>query len=150
MIYNKAFDLKSIDITNPSIKWNLSPAKLIQETIEKDQGSLERSGALVIDTGKFTGRSPKDRFIVKDSITEDKVDWGDVNIPFSSEDFDKLYAKVTTHLNGKEELYIRDAYACANPNYRLNVRVWVDIIKTGSVRRRAVFCSSLFSIQGNP
>jgi len=123
MIYNKAFDLKSIDITNPSIKWNLSPAKLIQETIEKEQGSLERSGALVIDTGKFTGRSPKDRFIVKDSITEDKVDWGDVNIPFSSEDFDKLYDKVTAHLNDQEELYIRDAYACAHQRYRLKVRV---------------------------
>jgi len=123
MLYNKLFDLKSIDITNESIKWNLSPAKLIQETLEKDQGSLEQSGALVIDTGKFTGRSPKDRFIVRDSITEDKVDWGDVNIPFSSDDFDKLYEKVTTHLNCKEELYIRDAYACAHQSYRLNVRV---------------------------
>lgn len=68
------------------------------------------------------GRSPQDRFIVKDAITEDKVWWGNINIPFESDKFDALYKKVTNYLSGKE-IYVRDSYACADPNYRLNIRV---------------------------
>ncbi len=123
MLKNPAFDTTAIDITNTNIKWNLSPASLIQQTLLNGQGKLTRSGALAIDTGKFTGRSPKDRFIVKDSITEDKVDWNDTNLSISPEHFDKLYDKVINHLNAKEELFIRDAYACAHQRYRLRVRV---------------------------
>ncbi len=62
-------------------------------TIEKGQGVEASSGALAVNTGEFTGRSPKDRFIVKDSITKDKVWWGDINIPFDPEKFDALYDK---------------------------------------------------------
>lgn len=123
MLKNPAFDLKTIDITNETIHWNLSPAALVEKTLIKGQGKLTDSGALAIDTGKFTGRSPKDRFIVRDSITEDKVDWNNTNLALSEADFDKLYNKVTAHLNAKQELYIRDAYACAHQRYRLKVRV---------------------------
>jgi phosphoenolpyruvate carboxykinase (ATP) len=77
---------------------------------------------LAINTGEFTGRSPKDRFIVKDDITKDKVWWGDINIPFSSDKFDKLYDKVTAYLSEKE-VYVRDSYACADKNYKLNIRL---------------------------
>lgn len=80
------------------------------------------TGALAINTGTFTGRSPQDRFIVKDSITEDKVWWGKVNIPFEPAAFDALYKKVTAHLSNKE-VFVRDAYVCADANYKLNVRV---------------------------
>jgi len=102
--------------------WNLSPEELVQKTLELGQGTLNDTGALCVSTGKFTGRSPKDKFTVKDAITENTVDWGDVNIPISSETFDKLYDKVCAYFEGKE-VWVRDAYACADPKYRLNVRV---------------------------
>jgi len=79
-------------------------------------------GAIAINTGEFTGRSPMDRFIVKDSITKDEIWWGDINIPFSTANFDKLYDKVVSYLSGKE-IFVRDSYACADPNYKLNIRV---------------------------
>ncbi len=89
---------------------------LRQKTLELGQGALNDTGALSVSTGKFTGRSPKDKFTVKDAITEKSVDWGDVNIPFEPAAFDKLYDKVTAHLKGKE-VWVRDAYACADPKY---------------------------------
>ena len=107
-------------------KKNLQPAALIESTIRKNQGHLSSSGALVVKTGKFTGRSPKDRFIVKDEITENSVDWGNINIPIESDSFDALYDKMMDYANSLEEVFVRDAYACANPNYRLNVRVYTE------------------------
>lgn len=116
--------LQAIGIGNsPKIFWNLTSAELIEKTIQEGQGTLTGTGALAIDTGEFTGRSPKDKYIVKDSNTLDKIWWGDVNHPFESQHFDSLLEKVTTYLNNRTELYIRDAYACADPKYRLNLRV---------------------------
>mgnify|MGYP000844151467 FL=1 len=102
--------------------WNLSPAELVEETIIRGEGMLTDTGALAVDTGKFTGRSPKDKFIVCDEKTEKAVWWGDINIKFDPEKFDRLYEKVTSYFQGKT-LYVRDAYACADPKYRLNIRV---------------------------
>jgi phosphoenolpyruvate carboxykinase (ATP) len=102
--------------------WNLSPAELVEETIICGQGELTDTGALAVDTGKFTGRSPKDKFLVCDDMTADPVWWGDINIKFSPEDFDNLYNRVAAYLTGKT-VYVRDAFACADPNYRLNLRV---------------------------
>jgi len=121
-IRNTQVDLSTLGITEGTAFWNLSPAELVEKTLLLGQGSLSEHGALAVDTGKFTGRSPKDRFIVKDDTTANTVDWGDINIPFDSDKFDALYNKVVTHLNGKD-LYIRDAYACADAENRLNVRV---------------------------
>lgn len=80
------------------------------------------NGTLVIKTGEFTGRSPQDRFIVKDAVTKEKVWWGKINIPFDPNDFDQLEKRVLAYLNGKE-LFVRDCYACAHEDYRLNIRV---------------------------
>ena len=102
--------------------WNMTPAELVEEAIVRGEGRLVDSGALAADTGEFTGRSPKDRFIVKDAITENAVWWGDVNIPFDSQKFDLLYHRVCSYLAGKE-IFVRDAYACADPEYRTNIRV---------------------------
>ena len=102
--------------------WNMTPAELVEEAIVRGEGRLVDSGALAADTGEFTGRSPKDRFIVKDAITENAVWWGDVNIPFDSQKFDLLYHRVCAYLAGKE-IFVRDAYACADPEYRTNIRV---------------------------
>ncbi|MCB0395163.1 MAG: phosphoenolpyruvate carboxykinase (ATP) [Flavobacteriales bacterium] len=105
--------------------WNLSPAELVEETLIRGEGLLADTGALVIDTGEFTGRSPKDRYIVKDAITEEAVWWGDINQPYDAEKFDRLYDKVMAYLSGKE-VYVRDAYACAEPEYRTNIRVLTE------------------------
>ena len=102
--------------------YQLSPAELTEIAILRGEGYLADTGALAIDTGEFTGRSPKDRFIVCDSKTENAVWWGDINIKFSPENFDKLFKKVTDYLADKE-IFVRDAYACADENYRLGVRV---------------------------
>jgi phosphoenolpyruvate carboxykinase (ATP) len=124
------FGLKAKDATVASLGirniedayWNLTPAELVEETIIRGEGVLTNTGALAVDTGKFTGRSPKDKFIVCDETTEKTIWWGDINIKFTPEKFDKLYEKVCSYLQGKT-IYVRDSYACADPKYRLNVRV---------------------------
>lgn len=102
--------------------WNLSPAELVEETLMRGEGELADSGALAIDTGEFTGRSPKDKFMVYDDVSKDVIWWGDINIKFDPAKFDLLYNRVTSYLSGKE-IYVRDSYACADPKYRLNIRV---------------------------
>jgi phosphoenolpyruvate carboxykinase (ATP) len=102
---------------------NLPPALLIQKTLEKKLGKLTDNGALAINTGKFTGRSPDDRFIVKDDLTTETVNWGKFNIPLSEENFDKLLDQTLEYAQQLEQTYSRDAYACASSRYRLNLRV---------------------------
>ncbi|MCA1718052.1 MAG: phosphoenolpyruvate carboxykinase (ATP) [Actinobacteria bacterium] len=102
---------------------NLPPARLIEAAVRRREGMLAESGALVAKTGKRTGRSPKDRFIVEDEVTRDKVDWGTVNKPFSTEAFEAILDKATSYLSNLEEFYVVDAYAGADPRYRLNVQV---------------------------
>ena len=113
--------LTNYGISSDKVNWNLSPEELTKIAIEENQVEKASSGAINVLTGKFTGRSPKDRFIVKDSITENTVWWGDINIPFDSDKFDKLYDKVCSHLSEKE-LYVRDAFACADSRYQLKIR----------------------------
>lgn len=102
--------------------WNLTPAELVEETILQGMGELTDTGALAIDTGEFTGRSPKDKFAVVDEETENTVWWGDVNIRFDAAKFEHIFNRMKAYLTGRE-VYVRDAYACADPRYRLNVRV---------------------------
>jgi len=118
----KTISLKNLGIVNASVRYNLTSDELHKITIEKGQGVESSTGALAINTGEFTGRSPLDRFIVKDNITKDKVWWGDINIPFDADKFDKLYDKVVDYLSEKE-LFVRDSYVCADKNYNLNIRV---------------------------
>jgi len=118
----KTISLDKYGIKNAKIHYQLTPEQLHATTIAKDQGQEANSGALAINTGEFTGRSPKDRFIVKDEVTKDQVWWGDINIPFDGDKFDKLYDKVVDYLSDKE-VYARDSYACADKNYKLNIRV---------------------------
>lgn len=121
-ISTQTISLERYGIRNAKTHYQLSPEDLHRITIENGQGVEASSGALAVNTGEFTGRSPKDRFIVKDAITEDKIWWGDINIPFSTENFDRLYGKVTAYLSEKE-VFVRDCFACADDNYRLNIRV---------------------------
>ncbi|HET8885368.1 MAG TPA: phosphoenolpyruvate carboxykinase (ATP) [Salinimicrobium sp.] len=117
----KSISLESYGINNAKVKYQLSPEKLHQISLDKGLGEESSSGALAVNTGEFTGRAPKDRFIVKDKVTEEKVWWGNINLPFESDKFDALYNKVTDYLSGKE-VYVRDGYACADKNHQLNIR----------------------------
>ena len=101
--------------------WNLKPAMLIEAAIKNGEGQLTHTGALSVSTGTFTGRSPKDRFIVKDKITKDMVWWGPVNSPLSPADFDRVYGRMMSHLENKQ-VYVRDMYAGADKTHRLGVR----------------------------
>jgi len=118
----KTIELEKYGIKNAKINYQLSPQELHDVTIKKGLGKEASSGALAVNTGEFTGRSPQDRFIVKDEITEDRVWWGDINIPFTPEKFESLYDKVVDYLSEKE-VFVRDAYACSDPNYKMNIRV---------------------------
>ncbi|MET4073009.1 phosphoenolpyruvate carboxykinase (ATP) [Hymenobacter sp. UYCo722] len=105
-----------------TVHLNLTPAELVEHALRNGEGSLTDNGALMADTGKFTGRSPKDRFVVKDANTENSVWWGDINIPFAPDKFDQLHAKMVAYLADKD-IYVREAYAGANPDYQLKLRV---------------------------
>ena len=115
-------NVEDLGIKNSTVHWNLPSERLAEISVEKGMAQRTSTGAIAIDTGEFTGRSPKDRFIVKDNITEDHIWWGDVNIPFDSDKFDALYNRVTEYLSNKE-IYARDAFACADPEYKLSIRV---------------------------
>ncbi len=117
----KATDLKKYGLENVTAYWNLDGETLQKITLEKGMGTETENGTLCVNTGKFTGRSPKDRFLVEDDYTEDKVWWGRTNKPLAPENFDALYDQVADYLSGKE-VYVRDAYVCADPEYRMNVR----------------------------
>lgn len=133
----KTISLENLGIKNANVRYQLTPDELHDITIEKGQGVESDTGALAINTGEFTGRSPQDRFIVRDSITEDKVWWGNVNIPFDSAKFEALYNKVTAYLSNKE-VFVRDSYVCADQDYRLNVRVVTETAWSN------LFCYNMF------
>lgn len=122
-IKNPTMDLQDLGIENVAhLYYQLSPEELIAQTLARKQGVLADSGALSINTGTFTGRSPKDKFIVKDAITADTVYWNDFNIPVEPSVFDQLQQKVAHYLSGKE-VWVRDCVACADPQYRINIKV---------------------------
>jgi phosphoenolpyruvate carboxykinase (ATP) len=108
--------------TSQPIHYQNSPAELTEQTVKRQEGIVSDTGALVIKTGEFTGRSPKDKFIVKDQLTSDTVNWNDFNIPIEEKYFDQLYTKILAHLS-KKEIWVRDCYACADTKYRLRIRV---------------------------
>lgn len=137
-LFTKSISLKNLGIENAKIQYQLSAEDLHERTLKSNQGIENSTGALAINTGEFTGRSPKDRFIVKDSITENKVWWGKVNIPFESDAFEALYNKVTAYLSSQKEVFVRDSYVCADADYRLNVRV---LTENASINQ---FCFNMF------
>jgi len=124
-------------LSSNDIKINLSPAELIEEALLNKEGVLTSTGALMCDTGKFTGRSPKDRFIVKDKFTKDTVDWGEINQPIDPEYYEQLFAKMKGYLTDKQ-LYVRDGYAGADKTYRIRVRF------INSQAWQNLFCHNMF------
>ena len=105
------------------IHYQLSPDELVEETLRRKEGTLSDTGALMIDTGCYTGRCPKDKFIVQDEVTAETVYWNDFNQPIAAAHFDQLYRKMMRYL-GEREVWVRDCYASADPAYRVNIRVF--------------------------
>ena len=110
-------------VNKSSTHIQLSNSKLVEASLRRGEATLTNTGALRAQTGEYTGRSPKDRFIVEDSVSKDKVDWGEVNQPISEEVFNNLFEKVTTYLNDKEELFVFNGYAGADPHTQLKLQV---------------------------
>lgn len=134
---SKRYDLEKVGINAGMVHWNLDSDTLTDKSVQLGHGILNDSGALAVNTGKFTGRSPKDKFIVKDNLTTDLVDWGDVNLPTSYEVYANLKTKMCAFLAGKE-IWARNSYAGADTNYRINVTIinttpWANL-----------FCNNLF------
>ena len=109
--------------TSHNIHYQLSPEELIADTLRLGEGVLSDSGALVIRTGEFTGRCPRDKFIVKDEVTATTVDWNNFNLPIDEKYYEVISKKIIDYLNRKPEVWVRDCYACADEKYRLNIRV---------------------------
>jgi len=108
--------------TTGDVLWNLDASQLIKISTSLGEGKLSKDGALVCLTGQHTGRSPKDKFIVKDDITHEFIDWGSVNVPMDTNDFDLLYQKMLNHLSAKD-LFVQDCYVAADDQNRLCVRI---------------------------
>ena len=94
-----------------------------RDALERGEGRIAEGGPLAVDTGKHTGRSPKDKFVVREPGSEERIWWGDVNAEISEEHFEGLREKVTAHIGGGDDLYVVDAFAGADPKQRIAVRV---------------------------
>ena len=117
--------LEQMGLEPEKIYRNLQVKKLIDIIIEKNEGTLAENGAISIKTGKYTGRSPDDRFIVDDKQTHDSVDWGKINHPFQEDKFDKIFEKMKRHVKGKE-IFIFDGFVGADLDHRLSIRIITD------------------------
>ncbi len=126
-------------VSHSKINFNLSAEELYAEALSRNEGRLASNEALVVSTGKFTGRSPKDKFIVRHPASENHVWWGTVNRDISQENFEKLYSKMKAAMNEKE-LFVADLFAGADPTYRLNVRV------INEYAWHNLFCQNLFIV----
>jgi phosphoenolpyruvate carboxykinase (ATP) len=108
------------------IHWNLTVPELYEQVVRRREGQIAQGGALVVRTGPHTGRSPQDRFLVRDSTTEGEIAWGPINQPMPSETFDALHRQFLRYLDGKE-LFVQDLYVCAHPEYRMPIRVITEL-----------------------
>lgn len=110
-------------LARDNIRKNLAVPVLVEKVLSRNEGSLTSTGAVRVETGKYTGRSPKDKFIVKDDISESKVEWGSVNQPISENVFLNLYHKVLDYLSERDEVFVLDGYAGADETYRLPIQI---------------------------
>ncbi|GAA0877054.1 phosphoenolpyruvate carboxykinase (ATP) [Algoriphagus jejuensis] len=133
---NSSYPQPDVD-TRGKVFSNLTPAELVEHSLRRKEGFLSSTGALMVDTGTFTGRSPKDRYIVSDDKTRDAVWWGEVNIPFDTEKFDDLFTKMKAHLADKD-LFVRNALAGADPNHQLKLKI------INTLAWHNLFCYNMF------
>jgi phosphoenolpyruvate carboxykinase (ATP) len=108
------------------VYWNLNTPELYEEVARRGEGLLSAHGALLVDTGEFTGRAAKDKAIVREPYSEDNVFWGDVNKGFPAEKFDALRERMMKYASARD-LFVQDTYAGADPRYRLPVRIVTEL-----------------------
>ena len=120
--FNSDFSLSKMGIIGlKSVHYNLNEAALMQHAVIKEEGKLGVGGVLLVETGKHTGRSPKDKYVVVDEKTEDDI-WWEKNGRMTPQNFHNLYDDILAHMKGRD-YFVQDLYACANPDYKLNVRL---------------------------
>jgi len=134
---DRARGLDREGIRTDRVRWNLSTAALYEEAVRRQEGLIAAAGPLSCRTGQHTGRSPNDKFVVRDAATEREIDWGKVNRPMDPAQFDTLHADLLGSLAGRE-LFVQDVYAGADPSYRLPVRVITEYAW------HSLFCRNLF------
>jgi phosphoenolpyruvate carboxykinase (ATP) len=115
----------NLDIEIDESRHNLTPAPLVEEAVRNGEGMLAADGALVVSTGHYTGRSPKDKFVVEEPSSKDKIWWGSANQPISEEHFDRIRDRMLDYVRVKK-LYVQDVFVGADPEYRLAVRVYTE------------------------
>lgn len=124
---NTDYDLDNYGITEPAtVYWNLNTPELYEEIARRNEGIFSDHGALIVDTGEHTGRAAKDKAIVREPSSEDKVFWGEVNKDFSPEQFNAIKERMMAHSQGKD-LFVQDTFAGADPRYQLPVRIITEL-----------------------
>ena len=106
-----------------NISLQLSVPQLVEKATSRGEAVLTSTGAVKAETGKYTGRSPQDKYIVDEPISKDKIDWGSVNQPISSSHFEALYTKVMNYLKEQNELFVFKGFAGADKDSRLSIQV---------------------------
>src|SRR5437660_5430459 len=109
-----------------TIHWNLSPPVLVEHALARKEAMLASNGALAATTGIHTGRSPKDKFIVSNQALAKKIWWGENNLPMSQENFEAVRSSLSAYLQGRD-VYVLDAAAAADPNYRMPIQVITEL-----------------------
>lgn len=138
--------MKSVEIANElkellsgsNIQTQLSVPQLVEKATSRGEATLTVDGALRAETGKYTGRSPKDKYMVEEDGSKDKIDWGKVNLPISSEVFDNLFIKVMNYLKEKDELFVFNGFAGAEKDSQLSIKV------VNEYAWHNLFCHQLF------
>ena len=137
---NTSYELDNYGIKEPArVYWNLNTPELYEEIARRNEGVYSNHGAILVDTGEFTGRAAKDKAIVREPGSEDKVFWGDVNKDFPQEKFNALKERMMAHAKGRE-LFVQDTFVGADPKYRLPVRV-INELAWHSLFARTMFIS---------
>jgi phosphoenolpyruvate carboxykinase (ATP) len=138
---NTAYELDNYGIKAPArVYWNLNTAELYEEIAHRNEGALSNHGALIIDTGEHTGRAARDKAIVREPSSADKVFWGDVNRDFPQDKFNALRDRMMSHATGRD-LFVQDTFVGADPKYRLPIRV-INELAWHSLFARTMFISN--------
>src|SRR5215216_1508082 len=138
---NTSYELVNYGIKEASrVYWNLNTPELYEEIARRNEGVLSNYGAMLVDTGEHTGRAAKDKAIVREAGSEDKVFWGDVNKGFSQEKFNALKERMMAGAKGRE-LFVQDTFVGADPKYRLPIRV-INELAWHSLFARTMFISN--------
>ncbi len=134
--------LKHLGLDNlGQVYWNLPTAALYEEAIRRYEASLSHLGPLVVRTGQYTGRLPKDKFLVREPSSESKICWGKINRPLDSAKFDALKYRLCAYLQGKD-IFIENCYAGADEDYRLPIRI-ISERATAALFARTMFIREL-------